>query len=252
MRTFAQVIAALGFAMAFAATPVSAQERLHVSDFFDQHPQLTTDQFEEFTAQLGSVLRFRQLSDATTLGKGNIDVSVQFTNSPIAAPKAAWSGPTADRYLERSISLPQVVARFGVKDRVDLGVWGGVDGYARYGLVGVDTKVALLRQGPTVPVSVSVRPSATFLVGSSALWAGTVGADVTVSRAFGAASPYAGLAASSSGAIARPKTVALDAVSAGESLAYAGLSYRLGFLVLSGEAQKAGQVSYAFRVGTRF
>lgn len=101
---------------------------LHVNDayrrsVFDLHPELTKDEFEAFTAELGSVLRFRQLGDTTTLGRGNVEVSVQFANTPFDDSKVAWN--TADHCVGRSISFPQVVARFGVNDRADVGAWGG-------------------------------------------------------------------------------------------------------------------------------
>jgi hypothetical protein len=41
-------------------------------------------------------------------------------------------------------------------------------------------------------------------------------------------------------------------VTAGSSLSYAGLSYRWRPLVLSAEVQRASEVTFAFRVGTRF
>lgn len=44
-------------------------------------------------------------------------------------------------------------------ERPDIGAWGGLDPYVNYGIVGVDTKIALMTQGPTRPVSVAIRPS---------------------------------------------------------------------------------------------
>lgn len=166
MRPFATVISILGFVATLAAAPAGAQQpdtggpapHLHVNDFFDQHPGLTKGEFEEFAARLGSVLRFRPLGDATTLGRGNVDISVQFANMPNDGSKDArnntMSRPTADQYVGRSISFPQIVVRFGVSDRVDLGAWGGFDPDSNYGLAGFDTKIVLLRQGPATGVRV--------------------------------------------------------------------------------------------------
>ena len=44
----------------------------------------------------------------------------------------------------------------------------------------------------------------------------------------------------------------LDPATAGESLAYAGLSYRWKALLLSAEVEKGVLTTYAFRIGTRF
>jgi hypothetical protein len=261
MRPFITAIGIAGLAATLAAAPARAQQpdtgtqapHLRVNDFFDQHPGLTEGEFEDFAAGLGAVLRFRQLGDAATLGKGEIDLSVQFDNTPIGGSKvASTTRPTVDQYLGRSLSFPRIVARFGLNDRVDLGVWGGFDLDAHYGLGGVDTKIALVRQEDGHPVSLSIRPSITSLFGPSQLWAGNVSVDLTLSRAFGLFAPYGGLAASSSAAIERSKDIDLAAATAGDALAYAGLSYRFHALVMSAEVEKRDQVSYAFRLGTRF
>lgn len=209
MRTLSTVIGALGLAATLIPASVSAQSSsksstapiLHVNDayntcFFDLHPELTKEEFNTFAAELGSILRFRQLGDSATLGKGKVDISMQYASTPIDDDKGAWnntmSHPTADHYLGESISFPRIVARFGVSNRVDVGAWGGVAPGANYGLVGADTTIALLRQGPTRPVSLSIRPSVTSLVGPSEVWAGNASIDVSVSRAFGHFSPYGG------------------------------------------------------------
>lgn len=269
MRPFSTVIGALGLVAILAPAPAGAQYPdngkpapiLHVnpaydSCFFDLHPELTQGEFEEFAHEIGSIARFRQLGDATTLGKGKLDVSLQYSNTPIDDSKGAWnntmSHPAADHYLGQAIAFPAIVARYGVSDRVDLGAWGTINPQSNYGLVGIDSKIVLLRQGPSRPVSVSVRPSITSLVGPSELWAGNMSVDLSVSRAFGPVSPYVGVVASSSLAIERSKDVDLDPATADGSLAYAGLSYRWRALMLSAEVEKGTVFSYAFRIGTRF
>ena len=204
-------------------------------------PGLTSEEFKEFTANLGSILRFRQLGDAATLGKRKGDVSVQLANTSVEDPKGA-----------PSLSFPQVVARVGVSDRVDIGAWGGFNANSNYGLVGFDTRIALLTQGPARPVSVSIRPSITSLVGPSDVWVASAGVDLSVSRAFGPVSPYVGVATTGSLAIERSKDVDLDPATAERSLSYAGLSYRWRALSLAAEVEKGADVSYGFRIGTRF
>ena len=236
MRVFSTVFGILTLAASLAPAPVLAQ-----SGDITLRPDLTRDAFTAFTADLGSLLRFRHLGDSTTLGRGNADVAVELANMPIADGTRSWS-----------LSFPKVAARVGVSERVDLGVRGGINADSNYGLLGVETKVALMTEGPSRPVSVSIRPSLTSLVGPSDLWAASVGVDVAVSRAFGPLSPYAGLAATSTGAMERRDDLDLEAVSAGDSRAFAGVTYRRGLLSVAAEVEKGDQVSYAFRIGTRF
>src|SRR5687768_3108786 len=149
MRVFSTFFGILTLAATLAPTPVLAQ-----SGDITLRPELTSDAFTAFTADLGSLLRFRQLGDSTTLGRGNVDVAMQLANAPI--PDGTWSW---------SLSFPRVAARVGVGDRVDLGAWGGVNADANYGVLGFDTKIALMTEGSSRPVSVSIRPSITSLVG---------------------------------------------------------------------------------------
>lgn len=256
MKSFLKIIGSLVVTATLAAAPAGAQTAdtggptATPGSIFDVPPSLTQDGFQQLVADLGSVLRFRQLGDTTTLAKGVVELGVQLANTPFDDAKWTWNASNSN--VGRSISFPQVVARFGVADRVDLGLWGGVDPPAKYGMAGIDAKVALLRQGPGRPVSVSVRPSVTSLIRPGNMWAGTTSVDLSVSRAFGPWSPYVGVAAASSLGIEWLDEVDLDPATAGRSLAYAGLSYRWRAFILSAEVEKGTRVNYAFRVGRRF
>jgi hypothetical protein len=267
MRPLSIVLGTLGIA-ALLSTPAAAQSsplhrlpQLHVNDtysscFFDLHSELTQDQFKEFAGELGSILRFRQVGDTAPLGKGNFDIGMQYAVTPIDDSKGAWnntmSHPQADHYLGDSIAFPRIVGRYGVTDRVDVGAWGGVDPHSNYGMIGMDTKIALIQQGPTRPVTVSIRPSVTSLLGPAEVWVGNASLDLSVSRSFGSLSPYVGGATTASRAVERSPDVNLKPANATDSVGYAGVAYRWRPLLLSAEVEKGRLVSYAFRVGTRF
>jgi hypothetical protein len=236
MRVFSTFFGILALAATLAPTRAMAQ-----SGDISLHPTLTRQAFTAVTADLGSLLRSRHLGDGTTLGKGNVDIAMQLANAPAGEGTRSWS-----------LAFPRVAARVGVSDRVDLGAWGGINADANYGVLGFDTKIALMTEGSSRPVSVSIRPSITSLVGPSDLWAASVGVDVAVSRAFGPLAPYAGVAATSTGAIERRDDLDLDPVSSGDSRAFAGVTYRRGLLSVAAEVEKGDQVSYGFRIGTRF
>lgn len=268
MKLFLTAIITAGLAM-FVAVPAMAQTGqtgrpapiLHVHDdysscFFDLHPELTAAEFKEFAGELGSVLRFRQLGDTATLGKGRFDISVQYTRSPIDDAKGAWnntmSHPTADHYLGSALEFPRLVARVGVSDTVDLGAWGGLDPHANYGLAGIDSKIVVMKQGPDRPVSLSIRPSVTALFGPAELWAGNASIDVSIGRTFGAFSPYIGVSTSASLAVERSNDVDLDPAWADGSVAYAGISYGWRGLQVTAEVAKGALTSVGFRLGKRF
>ncbi len=204
--------------------------------YFDLRPGLTKDEFVDLTAELGSLLRFRQLGDSMTLGRGKADIGTQFATTPIEGAKETWT----------------VVGRYGVSDRVDVGAWGGYNTGLNYGLAGGEARIALLREGSSSPVSLLLRPSVTSLVGPSEVWAATASIDFSASRAFGPVAPFAGVATTGTVAIERSNDVSLDPATANGSIAYAGLSYRWRSIAVSAEVEKGTHVSYAFRLGTRF
>jgi hypothetical protein len=265
MKQFLIAFGAFGLLTTFSAASASAQSStdapLHVNTaytrcFFDLHPELTKAEFEEFAGELGAILRFRQLGDTPTLGKGRFDVGMQYTMTPINDRKGAWnntfSHPDADHPLGDSIEFPRIVARYGVSDRVDVGGWGGIAPGSNWGVVGFDTKVALVREDARHPVSVSIRPSIGVVVGPSELFASSASIDVSVGRTFGAWSTYAGLAATTAAAIERSNEVDLSPATAGDALAFAGVSFGWRRLLLSAEVEKGDLFSYGFRIGTRF
>ena len=267
MRSLSIVFGALVLVATFATAPATAQSSdsgkpiLHVSDrykscFFDLHPELTQGQFKDFAGEIGSILRFRQIGDPATIGKGRFEIGLQYTNNPVNEAKGAWnntmSHPAADHYLGSSLGIPRLVARYGVSDRVDLGAYGTINPSSNYGVVGIDSNIALLKQGPRMPVSVSIRPSISALAGPSEVWAANGSIDVSIGRTIGPVSPYVGFVTSGSLALERSSDVDLKPAVAEEALAYVGLSYRVGRLVVSADVEKGRKVSYAFRIGTRF
>jgi hypothetical protein len=238
------------------ALPVLHVDPQYKSCFFDLHPELTQAEFAELTAELGSILRPRQLGDASTLGKGRFEVGPSFGGTGIDDSKGAWnnsmSHPTADHYLGDAIELPLLSARAGVSDRVDLGISGGANPHSNYGLATLDAKIALMRQGPARPVSIAVRPTLSSLIGPAELWIGNASIDLSVSRRFGAFSPYLGGASNASFGVERSTDVDLeDEVTTG-SVVYGGLGYVWRTLALAAEAEHGKLTSYSFRVSARF
>jgi hypothetical protein len=213
----------------FAAAPAAAQTT--------SASTLTHDQLGVMAQQVGSDLRFRQLGDTTTLPRGRADLGVQFASASGNQPAANGT---------------RFVGRFGMSQRVDLGVWAGYNSEVKDGMAGIDVKIALCRQGPSRPVSVSVRPSFSSLLGASDVWVGTTGVDLTVSRAYGAFAPYAGVGATSALAIQRLRDIDVERDTAGHALTYAGFSYRWRSLIAAAEVEKGAKASFGFRLGTRF
>ena len=231
MRKLSSVISIMGLVAMLAPAPASAQQVLNTP--------LTHADLAALAGEFGSVLRFRQVGDTATLPKGRVDLGVQFASAPIDTTSQTWN-------------VTRFVGRFGVSNRVDMGVWAGYNSQASDGMAGADVKIALLTQGPSMPVSLAVRPSFSSTLGAGDIYAATVGADLSVSRAFGAISPYAGIAATSSLAAERLQDIDFERQTDNGTLGYVGVAYAWRSLIAAVELEKGTKVAYAVRIGTRF
>jgi hypothetical protein len=249
-----------GFLAAMVST-ADAQPALHVDDshdecFFDLHPELTQDEFDEFAREGGVVMHDYQLAGAEAIGTGEIEVSLDYTRTVIDDSKGAWnntmSHPSADHWLGDVRAFPRLGARVGVSERVDVGVWGTVAPGANYGFLGVQSKVTIVRQDESTPVSVAVRPTAAALLGPKELIVADLGVDVSVSHSYKGLAPYLGLAAHTTAAFERSDDVDLDPGTAAHMAAFAGLSYGWKALRLAVHAETGPLTTYAARVGGSF
>ena len=228
-------------------------DKAYDSCFFDLHPELTEGQFQEFAAEGGQIARFRQLSAATTLGKGKFDVSMNYAYFFLDDEKGAWnntmSHPEADHYLGQELGFPQLQLRVGVTDRVDAEAFGTVNFLSNYGFAGVASKVAILRESADMPVSLAVRPSVSGLVGPSEVQVVNLSTDVAVSRNFHGFSPFAGVTASVTAAIDSSDDTDVGNQSAARTLAFAGVEYRWGHIVAAAQAEISDLPGLALRLG---
>lgn len=224
--------------------------------YFDLHPELTEAELEEFAGEAGQIVRFRQLSSADTLGAGVIDISVAGAYVFVDDTKGAWnntmSHPGADHYLGQELGFPQLSLRVGVGDDVDLEAYGAVNPGANYGFAGVATKIRLVDQADGRPVSVSVRPSMSALVGPEELQLINVSADVAVSRTIHGFTPFAGFTMSSTAVRETSAEADVDPQVASRSLAFAGVEVRYKGISAAVQAELSDLAAIGARVGGSF
>jgi len=234
---------------------------LHVDDsydscFFDLHPELTQDEFDEFTKEGSFVMHDLQLSGAEALGRGQVEVNLDYVSTGVDDTKGAWnntmSHPTADHYLGDRIASPRLAVRVGVSRRVDLGVWGTLDPQSNYGLVGIHSKVTILEQDADMPVSVAVRPTAVSMLGPDELLVADIGFDLSVSRNYKGLQPYLGISSHGAASFERSDEVDLDPGEAWYSSAFAGLAYGWKNVRLAAEANTGPLTTYGMRLGGNF
>ncbi len=266
MVTFLSLTATAGTVI-FLGLPIAAagdethRVELHVgtdheSCYFDLHSELTEAEFHTFAAEGGQIIRFRQLSAADTLGRGIFDVSAGYALFFLDDTKGAWnntmSHPDADHYLGQELGFPQLALRLGVTDDVDGEVFGSLNWLSNYGFVGGASKIRVLRQSETMPVSLAVRPSVSALLGPSELQVFNGAADVAVSRSFGGLSPFAGATLNTT--LVRETSPDTDVASqvAYRPLGFAGVEYRWKHASAAAQAELSDLVAFGVRAGGTF
>ena len=266
--SFSRPISATGLALvlslptaAWAHEGGAHRANLHVDDsyescFFDLHPELTEDQFKEFAAEGGQIVRSRQLSSARTLGAGNFSASLGYSYFYLDDAKGAWnntmSHPTDEHYLGEELGTPYLELRAGVGDDVDAEVYGTVNWQANYGFLGVASKIRLLDEDDDRPVSLSVRPSVSALLGPEEVQAYNLSTDVAVSRKVYGFEPFVGVTASTTLAVDSSDDTDVGNQAAARTLAFAGVEYRWKFLNAAAQAEFSDLTAFALRFGGSF
>jgi hypothetical protein len=236
--------------------PILHVNAAYESCFFDLHPELTQAEFDEFAREGGIVMHDLQLASAAPIGRGQVEIDLDYSRTVIDDSKGAWnntmSHPTEDHYLGDVRAFPRLGVRVGVARRVDVGVWGTLDPNANYGFLGVQSKVTIVEQDESTPVSVALRPTAVSLLGPSELFVADLGLDASVSRDYKGLSPYLGLSAHTTGAFERSDDVDLDPGTAAHMSAFAGLAYGWRALRVAAHAEAGPLTVFAARVGGSF
>jgi hypothetical protein len=197
------------------------------------------------------------MSSARTLGTRTIDVSLGYAYFFLDDSKGAWnnsmSHPTDDHPLGDQLGFPQLSIRYGVSDDLDAEVYGSVNWMSNYGFVGAATKIRLLDERQ-YPVSLSVRPSLSAMLGPSEVQVMNASTDVAVSRNLGEAglAPFAGLGVSSTLAVETSSDTDVDPQVALRPLVFAGVEYRWRALSAAAQAEYADLAAFGLRVGGRF
>jgi hypothetical protein len=162
------------------------------------------------------------------------------------------SHPDDEHYLGQELAIPALEVRVGVTDDIDAEVFGTVNWLSNYGFVGVASKLRLLDEDDGRPVSLSVRPSASALLGPSEVQIYDFSTDVAVSRDFHGFAPFAGVTVSTSLAVESSDDTDIGHQSAARTLAFAGVEYRWKFINAAAQAEVSDLTALALRVGGRF
>jgi hypothetical protein len=258
--------AAVAVAIALLQTPAAAQTtsrpRLHVNPrwkecSFQLDPSLTQGAWHQFAQEAGLVAYFRPLTDARPMGKGRFELSLLQYKTGIDDSEAAWNDtfvhPDSTHWLFEGSGLefPGLMARAGVNDKTDVGVYFTKSPGANYGFFGAQVQRTLV-QNPTW--AAATRLSFVSMYGPDDLDLRVYGVDVLASRTFAltgwaALSPYVGGSTYLSSAHEKTTTVDLDDEHVLGTQAMVGTALQLSKARLAVEYNVSKVNSFSLKVG---
>jgi hypothetical protein len=271
--------AAVALAIALIQTPAAAQSAArpnqHVNDGkTDGHPtlhinprwkecsfqldrSLTQNAWRQFTREAALVAYFRPLSDARPMGKGRFELSVLQSETGIDDHDAAWNDvfvhPDSAHWLFEGdgLKFPGLMARAGVGDDTDVGVYFTKNPGANYGFYAAQVQHAFVKNESW---AAAARVSFASLYGPDDLDLRVYGVDLLASRKFAltswaAVSPYVGGSTYLSSAHEKTTVVDLDDEHVLGAQAMVGATLQLSKARLAVEYNAAKVNSFSIKVG---
>lgn len=203
-------------------------------------------EFRALSEDLGSALSYKAQVPTTPLGVTGFDIGISATSTKLE---------NASRYnaaLENksSIVIPTVRAHKGLPFGFDVGASYAKAGDIRF--VGGELRYALIEGGLLAP-AVGLRGSMTKLSGVDELDFDTRGVDLSISKGFAFATPYAGIGRVWVNSTPKIPSVSLAAEDFAVDKYYVGLGLNLMLMNINLEADRTGDsTSYSAKLGLRF
>ena len=265
--------AAMALAIALYQTPLAAQAHqhgpsdgltLHVSTRWKEcsiqlDHSLTQSAWRQFAQEAGLVAYFRPLTDAKPMGKGKFEVSVVQYETQIDDHDAAWNDtfvhPDSTHWLFEGSGLkfPGLMARVGVSNKTDVGVYYTKNPNANYGFYGAQVQQNFVGS-TTSDWAAAGRLSVVQLFGPEDVDLTVLGLDLIASREFAltswaSVSPYAGVSSYLTGAREKSAVVDLEDEYQGGSQAMIGAALQLSGARLAVEYNASRVNSISMKVG---
>lgn len=210
-------------------------------------PGMTEPQFQQFSADLGAALSYRDLSVAGPLGHRHFSVGINADYTHLAHA-ASWAAGT--RSTANTITLPTLYINKGLPFGLNLGGTYTTIPNSNIRLLGAEVSESLFQGNRRLP-AVAVRATYSQLAGVPELSFSTVGVELAFSKSLGSVTPYLGL-----GRIyvdSRPHVGTLSSQNFVETKTFAGVILHLGTTSVALEGDRIGSSdSITAKFGVRF
>lgn len=203
-------------------------------------------EFRALSDDLGAALSYRSQTPTESLGITGFDVGIGATSTRLS--NAGSYGQALDN--KSSLLMPTISAHKGLPLGFDLGASYSSGNGIRH--VGGELRYALIDGGTLTP-AVGLRGSMSRINGGDELDFNTRGIDLSISKGFAFATPYAGVGRVWINSTPRGNGLALDAESFSLNKYYVGIGLNVLLMNLNIEADRTGEAtSYSAKLGIRF
>ena len=211
---------------------------------------LTQPEFRLLSEDLGALLSFKPLIPSEPLGLTGFDIGVGVSGT-VLENRSVWEKATGGSSVPSTIAVPSLRAHKGLPFDIDVGLSVSRVPSAGVTVTGGELRWAPLAGNAVLP-AIALRASASAMSGVDQLKLRTLGFDVSVSKGFLFATPYAGL-----GTVNVKSKPEASSLKGDEDFnlakVFAGVNLNLGLGNLAFEADKTGKAtSYSAKFGFRF
>ena len=219
-------------------------------------PTTTQGDFRNFSEDLGSVLLYRSIGPAVSLGITGFNLGAEVMASDIDENKGYWKKAVSDRNPPSYLTNARVTFTKGLPLDFDAGITLGkvVDPDIPY--FGAEVRYAILKDQALVP-GLHIRGSYSRTFDVDQLDLRTYALDLSVSKGFGAGikiTPYAGLGVAwvSSQASHLAPGLSLGKEEFSQAHGFLGARLNLGILAVTAEVDYGTIPSYSLQLGFAF
>jgi len=233
--------------IALCGTASQAGDSLRINNLNN----ISQSDFHSIANDLTATLGFKPLTPTTTLGPLGFDIGAAVSSTTLSNKAAFQHATTSGDSPYSSVPVGML--------RVEKGLLFGIDVGAEYGKVpnsnvtvsGASIRYALLDGNIALP-TIGIRASYTQMAGVDQMKFSTSGADISISKGFLMATPYAGIGVIR-GIASAQNIPTLEDEKVSHRHLFAGVDVNLGLINFDVEADQEGNTnSLSAKVGFRF
>ena len=211
---------------------------------------LSQSEFRLLSEDLGAIVSYKPLIPSEPLGLTGFDIGLGVSGT-VLENRSVWQKAAGGSSVPSTVAVPSLRAHKGLPFDIDLGVSVSRVPTAGITITGGELRWAPLAGNAVLP-AIALRASASSISGVDQLKLRTYGFDVSVSKGFLFATPYAGLGTVNVRSKPQGTTLAGDE-DFNLTKVFAGVNLNFGLANLAFEADKTGKASsYSAKYGFRF